>query len=537
MRKRRQVWLMLLVSVLLIMPYQTVGATGKIPDPQPMGQVSFDGARMEALPAPGNSTTPGTWFVGATPANADLSKPPIVFVQGLHSRAQSWWEETNYHGVNDMYETAYNKGYRTAFVQLYDAPGGDAATPMDNGRLLAGMLEKIYNHFGQKVNIVAHSKGGPDSQAALVHYGAYRYVNKVVTLGSPHEGSHLADLAYSSWAGWLAALLGKQDPGTYSLQVGEMAKYRAQTDNHANARLNKYYTAAGTSWGPTFSALALGGAYLSQYGENDGLVNVWSTDLPYGTHLFTASDLDHDEIRIGRAVFSKIESVLRTATVMSATEPKASQPTAAVNSADKQETFVRGGALPISKQHVQQVPVEPGVKEAIFTVRTKAADTQVTLVSPSGKVLKRVLKSKDQAFFRGATVQVIRVAKPEAGNWQVKLLSKQKDAYLLTTHFIGKTTVELDLPALNKQSSAELKIKGLESVDLASLTGKIKVVDPQGQVKEMALNKSKKADAALTGAVSGSQAGVYNITVELSGQTKDGQAYARTLVKSVYIGK
>jgi hypothetical protein len=161
----------------------------------------------------------------------------------------------------------------------------------------------------------------------------------------------------------------------------------------------------------------------------------------------------------------------------------------------------------------------------------------VTLVSPSGKVLKRVLKSKDQAFFRGATVQVIRVAKPEAGNWQVKLLSKQKDAYLLTTHFIGKTTVELDLPALNKQSSAELKIKGLESVDLASLTGKIKVVDPQGQVKEMALNKSKKADAALTGAVSGSQAGVYNITVELSGQTKDGQAYARTLVKSVYIGK
>lgn len=96
-----------------------------------------------------------------------------------------------------MYELAYANGYRTAFVQLYDAAGNGSARPEDNGKLLAQMLAQISAYFGQKVNIVAHSKGGPDTQAALVEYGAYPYVNKVVTLSSPHYGSDLANLAYS----------------------------------------------------------------------------------------------------------------------------------------------------------------------------------------------------------------------------------------------------------------------------------------------------------------------------------------------------
>lgn len=535
MRGDRRVWLMMLLSLLLIMPFQAAGATDPIPNPQAMGQVAVDGAQIEVLPPPGNSTTPGTWFAGATPANADQSKPPIVFVQGLHGSAQSWWEETSYHGVNDMYETAYNSGYRTAFVQLYDA-GGEAANPWDNGRLLAGMLEQIYRHYGQKVNIVAHSKGGPDTQAALIHYSAYRFVNKVVTLGSPHEGSHLADLAYSWWAGWLADLLGQQDPGTYSLQVGEMAKYREQTDNHANARQNRYYTSAGTSWGPAFSALNAGGLYLWQYGDNDGLVNVWSTDLPYGTHLFTA-DFDHDEIRTGRAVFSRIEPVLRTATASIVSE--VSQPLGTADDADQQEAFVRGGPLARQQEHVQSVPVEAGVNEAVFLVRTKAADTQVVLVSPSGRVVKQVHKSKDEEFFRGATVHTLRVNQPEAGNWQVKLLSTQNDAYFLTVHLMGQQTVELDLPARQKHSSAKLKlkIKELDQIDFASLTGKIKIVDPAGKTTELPLHKGEKSKAELTGDIQGNQAGVYNITVELSGKSATGKPYARTLVKSIYIGK
>jgi triacylglycerol esterase/lipase EstA (alpha/beta hydrolase family) len=183
--------------------------------------------------------------VGATPPNVDLSKPPIVFVQGMNGKAQAWWSETRYHGVNDMYEIAYQNGYRTAFVQLYDAAGNGSATPWDNGKLLAQMLAQIYSYFGQKVNIVAHSKGGPDTQAALVEYGAYPYVNKVVTLSSPHYGSNLANLAYSWWAGWLAELLGQQSPGVYSLQTGEMEKYRQQIDGNPNVTNKRIFYGRG----------------------------------------------------------------------------------------------------------------------------------------------------------------------------------------------------------------------------------------------------------------------------------------------------
>ncbi|QTB28910.1 hypothetical protein J2D51_10065 [Lysinibacillus sphaericus] len=75
------------------------------------------------------------------------------------------------------------------------------------------------------------------------------------TLGSPHYGSELADLAYSWWTGWLADLLGEKDDGTYSLQVGEMEHFRSLIDNHPNVSKNNYYTIASTNTGPFLSAL------------------------------------------------------------------------------------------------------------------------------------------------------------------------------------------------------------------------------------------------------------------------------------------
>ena len=81
---------------------------------------------------------------------------------------------------------------------------------MGQRKIVSTKLEEIYNHFGKKVNIVAHSKGGIDTQAALVGYGANRFVGNVITLATPHHGSNLADLSYSWWAGWLASILGQK---------------------------------------------------------------------------------------------------------------------------------------------------------------------------------------------------------------------------------------------------------------------------------------------------------------------------------------
>jgi triacylglycerol esterase/lipase EstA (alpha/beta hydrolase family) len=128
----------------------------------------------------------GNWLVGATPAAYDENKPVLVFIQGKGGNAASWWGDSKYSGVNDMYACAYNSGYRTAFVNLRDADGIEG-TMWTNGEVLRNQLQQICSYFGvSKVNLICHSKGGIDAQTAIVHSGAYPWVARVVTLSTPH---------------------------------------------------------------------------------------------------------------------------------------------------------------------------------------------------------------------------------------------------------------------------------------------------------------------------------------------------------------
>ena len=239
----------------------------------------------------GSSGVPGTWYVGSAPGWIDPAKSPIVFVHGYNNSASVWWEG------NDMYETALANGYQTAFIDLHSDRDMWA-----NGELLAQKLKVIYDYFGKKkFVVVGYSKGGVDAQTALVHYGAHEYVSNVITLSSPHRGTQLSDLAHSSTAWWLAALLGNNNDATRSLQTGYMAYFRSITDFHQNAQNNRYYTLGGTKWGSLGSSLYWGGLYLSSYGANDGVVTVASSRVPGGT-IVREGSWNHTMIReIGRA--------------------------------------------------------------------------------------------------------------------------------------------------------------------------------------------------------------------------------------------
>ena len=86
-------------------------------------------------------------------------------MQGLHGAAIDWWDETEYHGTNDMLNAAYSAGFKTFFVDLWDA-SGPAATSIRNGRLLKRQIAFIVDYWGvDSLNIIAHSKGGLDSGA------------------------------------------------------------------------------------------------------------------------------------------------------------------------------------------------------------------------------------------------------------------------------------------------------------------------------------------------------------------------------------
>lgn len=65
----------------------------------------------------------------------------------------------------------------------------------ENGRYIADRIDAILKQTGaQKVNIIAHSKGGLDSRYAISCLGAGEKVASLTTISTPHHGSKTVDL-------------------------------------------------------------------------------------------------------------------------------------------------------------------------------------------------------------------------------------------------------------------------------------------------------------------------------------------------------
>ncbi|MFS0781837.1 esterase/lipase family protein [Bacillus sp. 1P06AnD] len=493
------------------------------------------------LTPPKETFIPGDWFLGSTPPNLDPSKPPIVFVQGKNGSSTSWYGETVYHGINDMYTKAYEAGYQTVFVQLYDAAGKGSASQYANGELLSSLLGEISAHFGgKKVNIIAHSKGGPDTQAALIQYGAYKYVGKVFTLGSPHYGSNLADLAYSWYAGWLGTLLGQKDDGTYSLQTGEMAKFRSVVDKSSNLSKNKYYTIAGTNHGPAFSALSLGAAYLSSYGANDGLVNEWSAKLPYATHLFTDSTVDHDNIRMGSKVFTRMEPYLRNSSVSVAAKVRHTANPDDSESALSSSQYVNGGSLIAGNWTSDHFYIAARTKGTV-SVLTYSPDAAVEFIAPDGSVYAGEQIPSIGFMEKASTYQLDEQLLME-GEWTVRIKSPlQQDAYLLTAAFTGgQEPFVLTMKGLSKSKSDvyTLRVPASSSKKDGSLTMAVHWLDPKGN-KVINSEPFKQLDSTSYQAAMPdiTEAGTYNMTIDIKKMMPDGKQLQRTIITSVYLEK
>ena len=73
-----------------------------------------------------------------------------------------------------------------------------AASVESSGRELAERIRKVCEETGsEKVNIIAHSKGGLDCRMAIAKYGAGPYVASLTTINTPHRGCEFADYLLS----------------------------------------------------------------------------------------------------------------------------------------------------------------------------------------------------------------------------------------------------------------------------------------------------------------------------------------------------
>lgn len=77
---------------------------------------------------------------------------------------------------------------------VYYGQQQSAAAVEDSGRELAARIRQIVDETGcEKVNIIAHSKGGLDSRAAIAHCGMAPYVATLTTINTPHRGCIFAE--------------------------------------------------------------------------------------------------------------------------------------------------------------------------------------------------------------------------------------------------------------------------------------------------------------------------------------------------------
>ncbi len=129
------------------------------------------------------------------------TKYPILFIHGVFFRDMSifnYWGRVPAHLKINGAEIHYGEHESAAPVE-------------ESGIELSKRIVDIVNKSGcEKVNIIAHSKGGLDSRYAISCAGADKYVASLTTVNTPHRGCMFADY-----------LLGKISPQIQSTVAGK----------------------------------------------------------------------------------------------------------------------------------------------------------------------------------------------------------------------------------------------------------------------------------------------------------------------------
>lgn len=112
------------------------------------------------------------------------TKYPILMVHGVFFRDFKYF---NYWG-------RIPKDLEANGAKIFYGNHQSAASVRNSARELADRIEQIRKETGcEKVNIIAHSKGGLDSRYAITQLGMAPYVASLTTINTPHRGCEFAD--------------------------------------------------------------------------------------------------------------------------------------------------------------------------------------------------------------------------------------------------------------------------------------------------------------------------------------------------------
>ena len=123
-----------------------------------------------------------------TPPQKIILNYPVVLVHGIVARERK--DYTKFWGRIPKILTGM--GIQVFFGNTYAWDDYES-----NAHVLKETIEKILLETGkEKVNIIAHSKGGLDSRYLIWKYDFGSKIASLTTIGTPHRGSEIADLIH-----------------------------------------------------------------------------------------------------------------------------------------------------------------------------------------------------------------------------------------------------------------------------------------------------------------------------------------------------
>ena len=209
-------------------------------------------------------------------SKTDYLKFPIVLVHGFGFRD----------GKKISYWGRIPKMFKEKGCKVFYGGQDSCGTIDGNARFLKERIEVVLKETGaEKVNVIAHSKGGLEARYLISNLGMGDKIASLTTIGTPHHGSvaieripkfglKVVGFFMNIWMG----LMGDKHPDAYraylSFRADNAAKFNADNPDSPNV----YYQSYAFSMKHDILLWFTHGIINKIEGENDGLVSVKSAE-------------------------------------------------------------------------------------------------------------------------------------------------------------------------------------------------------------------------------------------------------------------
>jgi triacylglycerol lipase len=212
--------------------------------------------------------------VVAPPAPRPLPAPPcpIVLAHGFFG-----FDVLEVVGIREEYFRGVPARLTQMGVQVHVARLAPTARVAARAQELARQVEEI---GAPRVDIIAHSMGGLDARYAISRLGLASRVRALVTVGTPHRGTPLADLGSFILSdkfglGRVWGALGVA--GVADLTTAQAARFNEEVPDAPGVRYGCVLASVDGDRGPIHPLLRYPERFLRErQGDNDGLVSVHS---------------------------------------------------------------------------------------------------------------------------------------------------------------------------------------------------------------------------------------------------------------------